>query len=123
MNPNTENTTKELLKKSLLIVPDEDFSNRVMERIHLEAKQKKTILSSISKAWIFTIISLVLVPFGLSLIVKDFQPKTILNTDYLMIDSTSMSIILSTVFGIVILLILDSLIRLTFSRKLYLRES
>jgi hypothetical protein len=50
-------------------------------------------------------------------VVKDFQPISILNIDNLMIDSTGLSVILSTFFAIVILLILDSLIRLTFKKR------
>ena len=120
MKYNIEDTTRELLKKSLLTIPDKDFSNRVMERIHMEAPQKKTILSSISKAWIFTVLSFVLFPFGLSVIVKSFQSFTFLSSGRFMIDTNSLSIILSIFFATVILFILDSLIRLTLSRKHHL---
>ncbi len=117
MTHDIENTTKELLKKSMLTLPDENFSDRVMERIHQEALEKKPILSSISKAWIFTILSLVFIPFVLSAYASYFQTIIILNLSNLVIDPTSLSIISSSFFAVVILLILNSLIRLTLSRK------
>jgi hypothetical protein len=119
MNSDIENTTRDLLKSSLLNLPDQDFSNRVMERIRPEASPEKPVFSSISIAWIFAIFSLALVPFGLSLFVKDFQTITIFSIINLTIDSTTLSIILSIFFASAILFLLDRLVKLTFSRKKY----
>jgi len=116
MNQNIENTTKDLLKKSLLNVPDKDFSKRVMEKIQLEVRPKRRFLSSFSLAWIFTILSIIIVPSGLTAIIKNLYPIRILNIGNLLIDPASISILLYIFFTVVILFILDGLIRLTFKK-------
>ena len=117
MKNDIENTTKELLKKSMLTVPDENFTDRLMERIHQEALQKKTFFSSISLAWIFAVLSLVLVPFCLPALMKIVKPLNILDRIQLELDPNSLSIILCIVFATVILLLLDNLFKLTFWRR------
>jgi hypothetical protein len=117
MNQNTENTTRELLKKSMLKVPNEDFSDRVMERLHLESKPKRTIISSLSAAWIFTILSILLIPFGPSVITKKIGSIIIPITDHLSLGPVNTSIFLSTFLAMAILFMIDNLVRLTFRSK------
>ena len=116
MNRNVENITKELLKKGLLEVPDEDFTGRVMEKIRLEARPKRKFLSTISLAWIFTILSIIIVPSGLTAIIRNLRPIRILNMEDLVIDPSGISILLYIFFTSVILFILDGLIRQTFKK-------
>jgi hypothetical protein len=116
MNQDIENTTRDLLKKSLLNLPVEDFSNRVMEKIQLEARPKRTFFPSISLAWIFAILSIIIVPFGLDVITKNLHSVSILNIKSLFIDPASMSILLYIFFAVIILFILDGLIRLSFRK-------
>jgi hypothetical protein len=122
MNNDIENTTKELLKKSMLTIPDENFSDRIMEKIHQEEMQKRPFFSSISLAWIFTILSLVLVPFSLPVFVKNFHFLNILDQIKLELDPNSLSIILCICFAIVILSIIDNLFKLTFWKREVVRS-
>jgi hypothetical protein len=122
MTHDIENTTKELLKKSMLTVPDENFSDVVMERIHLEEMQKRPFFSNISLAWIFTFLSLVLVPFSLPVFVKNFHFLNILDQIKLELDPNSLSIILCICFAIVILSIIDNLFKLTFWKREVVRS-
>jgi hypothetical protein len=68
-----DNETKKLLKQGLLKIPSKDFSDRTMERIHADLKEKPQIQKDIRLSWIFLGISIVLLPLGLIFVINTLQ--------------------------------------------------
>ena len=107
-----EDKTRELLQKSMLKIDTPDFNEKVMQAIQEEGQRKQYALSSsISKAWIFAILAVLLIPSVIITMVNqsiNVFPGITLQIN----DSTSLSLVLSVVFGSLILLLIDSLVNL-----------
>ena len=114
MKPENENKTRNLLKESLISIPDENFSDRIMERIHQEAKPGRSFLSSISVSWLFLVISGILVPFALTFLVNLIRAYHI---SLPLPDAGNLSIVFSSIFAVVILLLMNNLMILTFRKR------
>lgn len=105
-----EDPTKELLKKSMLKLDSPDFNDKVMQAIQEgERKKQHSLSSSISKAWIFAILAVLLIPSLIITMVNQsisIFPGITLEFN----DNSSISLIFSVVFGSLILILIDSLV-------------
>jgi hypothetical protein len=66
----TDNEIKKLMKKSLLHVPEKDFTEKVMERIHAEAVDKTQSSRDIKLSWLCITLAAFILPFGLKFIFR-----------------------------------------------------
>lgn len=101
----------DLIKKSLVKVPSDDFTDRLMEKIEAEKATAKPSFLNFRLSWLFFIVSIVLVPVSLRLITGTFHQPIL--TKY----ADKISPVLLVMFSLIVLLQLDNLLKSFFSRK------
>jgi len=92
----------ELIKKSLVKVPSDDFTDRLMEKIEAGKAHEKVSFLTIKLSWSFLTLAVILVPISLRLITASFH---------------QISPVLLLIFSFLVLLQLDNLLKTFFVRK------
>jgi hypothetical protein len=115
----TENDTKEIMEKSLLKIPEKDFTEKVMERIHVEAAKKPQFSRDIKFSWLCITLAAFVLPFGLKFVIwvlSLFDPYVV---QYLHKFSDSVIIQIGSVLlaTMILLIQLDNLFRITFFKN------
>lgn len=115
----TENETKKLLKKSFLKIQTNNFSEKVMKRIHEEAIGRPQSSRDIKISWFCITLAVFTLPFGLKFIFRLFALYDSYLVQYLQKFSSSIVVQLGFILLITIILLiqLDNLIRMSFFRK------
>jgi hypothetical protein len=101
----------ELIKKSLIRVPSDDFTDRLMEKIESVKAHEKVSFLSMKLSWSFLTLAVILVPISLRLITASFH-QTFL-TPYI----HKISPVILLLFSFLVLLQLDNLLKTFFVRK------
>ena len=106
------------MKKSLLSVPEKDFAEKVMKRIHAEAIDK-TQSRDIKLSWLCITLAALSLPFGLKFIFRLFSLYDPYLVQYLQRFSDNIIIQIGFVllFTIILLIQLDNLIRQSFLKR------
>ncbi len=112
----TDNDIKKLMKKSLLSVPEKDFTEKVMERIHKEAVDKTQSSWDIKLSWLCITLAAFALPFGLKFIFRLFSLYDPYFTQYLQKFSDNIVIQIGFVLLLttILLIQLDNLLKITF---------
>ena len=101
----------ELIKKSLVKVPSDDFTDRLMEKIEAGKAHEKVSFLTIKLSWSFLTLAVILVPISLRLITASFHQTYL--TPYI----EEISPVLLLIFSFLVLLQLDNLLKTFFVRK------
>ena len=101
----------ELLKKSLIKLPSENFTDRLMEKIEAEKAHEKLSFLSIKLSWVFLTIAVIMVPLSLRLITETIHQENFL--PYI----AKISPALLLLFSFLVLFQLDNLLKTFFGRK------
>ena len=115
----TENETKKIMEKSLLKIPEKDFTEKVMGRIHIEAAKKTQFSRDVKFSWLCITLAAFTLPFGLEFVIKLLSLFDPFVVQYL--HKFSHSIILQIgivlLFTTILLMQLDNLIRISFLKR------
>ena len=108
--------TADLLKKSLLKIPSEDFTDRVMNKITSSATSKFNINGYFRKAWIFFVLALIFMPMAYL-----FSTEIFMTYFTVIHDSLKQSFVFVKYFAFIAFIVmvffqLDMLVRHYFSR-------
>ena len=107
------------MKKSLLNIPEKDFTEKVMERIHTEAVDKTQSSRDIKLSWLCIALATFTLPFGLKFIFRLFSLYDPYLVRYLQNFSDNIIIQIGFVllFTTILLIQLDNLIRMSFLKR------
>ena len=107
------------MKKSLLSIPEKDFTEKVMERIHAEAVDKTQSSRDIKLSWFCITLAAFILPFGLKFIFRLFSLYDPYLVRYLQKFSDNIIIQIGFVllFTTILLIQLDNLIRMSFLKR------
>lgn len=116
-----ENDIKKLLKQSLLKIPSEDFTDRMMEKILAEAQKQSKPSREIKWSWFFMSLAVILLPIGLLFLIRLLSLYDPYLLQYIPKFSNSILIqlIIAITMALILLLQLNNLIDITISHKKY----
>jgi len=111
-NENEESRiTGEFLKKSLIEIPSDNFTDKVMGKIETGKAYEKVSFLNIKLSWFFLTIAVVMAPLSLRLIAVG------IHLEKLMPYKDKVSPVLMVLFSFLVLLQLDNLLKTLFVRK------
>ena len=107
-----------LLEKGILEVPDNDFDNKVMDKVFFSYQQVELRKKSIRLSWLFLSLSAIFFPIGIlsflqrmNLSFTDIFGRNLENTQQFIIPAVVL------IFCILLLLQIDNLLRLTLRTR------
>jgi hypothetical protein len=109
--------TADLLKKSLLKAPSEDFTDQVMKKVTSSAKGKFSVNGYIKRAWFFFTLAVIFMPLAFIFSTEIFRTyftviHEIISKSFVFVKYTAL-----VVFIVIVFFQLDMLIRHYFSRS------
>jgi len=114
-----DNETRKLFKQSLLRIPSEDFTNRMMQKIHAEVRKEPQVDSGIIWSWFFVGLAALILPIGLMFLFSFLTIYDPYMTQYIQRFSDNIFLQLPIIIAMALILLfqLDNLIRMTWDHR------